>query len=167
MAKFNQGNLDVVDGKTVDGVDVSRAEDILKRSQEKLAESYLRVNQSFRQLYYDDFSTTDKTNASYTGKVDTTQYKMTPGNGGTWRSKTITLSESSTVAKIWWKSGDGFDHDIKVSFDGGSNFTTVAFSGAETNKDKEVTIANVGTSMIIEVSNGTQGYLEYYEILVK
>lgn len=167
MAKFNQGNLSLADGKTVDGADVDRLANKANVEFEQIAETYIRTNQSFSQMFYDDFINTDKTNGSYTSKVDTTAMKMTPGNAGEWRSVTWTASSAVTACKLNWKAIDSIDHDIRISADSGSNWTTISTAGAETNKDKEVVIANSGTSIILQVYNGTVGSLENYVLLVK
>jgi len=101
------------------------------------------------------------------GKVDTDNYMMTPGSGGTWRSLTWTATSTVTVCKMDWRATPGFDHDIKVSADNGANWTTVSSGGSMTNMDQEVVIPNSGTQIIVEVSGGTQGSLLDYTILTK
>ena len=140
-------------------------EDLTNR--EEIAKHYLRLNQSFVNMYFDDFVSTSKTGGSYTSKVDTNTYKMTPGNAGTWRSAMWTASQSSTVCKLVWRTEAGFDHDIKISADNGANWTTISSGGATTNLDQEVNIANAGTQIILEVSGGTQGALLDYILIVK
>jgi len=134
---------------------------------EEIAKNYLRTNQSFLNMYYDDFKTLDKTNASYQSKVDIDDYKMTPGNGGEWRSSTWTAGVSATTCKLVWRSENSFDHNIQISADNGSNWTTISSGGATTNMDQEVTITNTGTSMILRISGGTQGSLLDYMLLIK
>lgn len=139
----------------------------LLTNREEIAKDYLRLNQSFVNMYYDDFTSTSKTNASYLTKVNTNTYQMTPGNAGEWRSATWTASSTITICKLVWRSGGSFDHDIQISANGGSNWTTISSGGATTNRDQEVAIANSGTSMILRAYNGTQGYLLDYTLLVK
>ena len=134
---------------------------------EIIAEDYLRCNQSFTQMVFDEFVTLDKTNASYQDKVDIKRFKMTPGNAGSWYSKTWTIPSSVTVCKVRWRTSSDFDHDIEISADNGSNWETVSTGGAKTNMDTEITINNPGTSVILRALNGTQGSLLGYIILVK
>ena len=136
-------------------------------NREEISKDYLRLNQSFVAMFYDDFISTTYTNASYLTKVNTNTYKMTPGSAGEWRSTTWTAPSTITTCKMVWRSGGSFDHDIEISANGGSNWTTISTAGATTYKDQEVTIANSGTSMILKVSGGTQGYMLDYTLLVK
>ena len=131
------------------------------------AKNYLRTNQSFLNMYYDDFTTLDFTNASYVSKVDIDDYKMTPGNAGEWRAATWTSGVSATTCKMVWRSENSFDHDIEISADNGSNWTTISSGGATTNMDQEVTISNTGTSIILKISGGTQGSILDYILLIK
>jgi hypothetical protein len=133
----------------------------------ELSKHYLGLNQSFLSMMWDDFTTTDKTNASYITKVNIDEYIMTPGNAGEWRSITYTAGSSITVCKLVWRSGESFDHNIQISADNGSNWTTISSGGATTNLDQEVNIANSGTSIILRASGGTQGSLLDYTLLVK
>lgn len=134
---------------------------------EETAKNYLRTNQSFLNMYYDDFVTLTKTNVSYQSKVDIDDYKMTPGNGGEWRSATWTAGVSATTCKLVWRSENSFDHNIQISANNGSNWTTISSGGATTNMDQEVAIANTGTSIILRISGGTQGSLLDYTLLIK
>ncbi len=134
---------------------------------EEVSKHLLRTNQSFDQMYYDDFTSTIKTNAGMTAKVNINTYRMTPENAGTWQSKQWTANATKTVAKLIWKTDATFDHDIEVSFDNGANYTTISTAGATTNLDKEVSVANTGTQVILKASGGTVGYLEGYVLLVK
>jgi hypothetical protein len=140
-------------------------EDLTNRLE--ISKHYLRLNQSFLSMMWDDFTTTDKTNASYISKVNTDEYIMTPGNAGEWRSITYTAGSSITVCKLVWRSKDSLDHNIEISANNGSNWTTISSGGVTTNLDQEVNIANSGTQIILKVSGGTQGSLLDYTLLVK
>ena len=134
---------------------------------EETSKHYLRCNQSFDQMYYDDFSTTDKTNAGMIAKVNVNTYRMTAGNAGTWESKQWTANATKTVAKLLWRADSTFDHNIDISFDNGGNYTSISVAGATTNLDKEVSVSNTGTHVILKVSGGTLGHLIDYVLLVK
>jgi len=134
---------------------------------EEIAKNYIRTNQSFTNMVYDDFTTLDKTNSSYYSKVDIDSYTMTPGNGGEWRSIVFTSSGSITVCKMDWRQDSTFDHDIDISADNGSNWTNISTSGSQTYMDQEITISNSGTQVIIKISGGTLGNLKNYILLVK
>lgn len=149
------------------GIDITSLIAEVNLAFEETAKNFARTNQSFSQMYFDNFATTSKTNGSYTSKVDVNTFKMTPGNAGEWRSAAWTAASSVTVCKLVWQSQDNFDHDIQISADGGNNWTTISSGGATTNLDKEVNIGTSGTSIILRAYNGTQGSLNNYILLVK
>lgn len=150
---------------------IDNVEDVMFGDFEQIAQNYIRTNQSFEQMYYDDFGTIDKTDASYTSKVNTNTYKMIPGDGGEWRSKMWTAASSVTVVKMVWRQGavvGSFNHDIEVSADNGSTWTVISSAGSLTNMDKEISLTSTpGTQIIVRVGDGTTGYLERYIIIVK
>lgn len=126
----------------------------------EIAIHYIRTNQSYSSMFYDDFTSLVKTNILY-DRMDNNKIIE-------WRSNKWMSPVKVTNCKVIWHRSNDFNYNIEISADNGNNWTVIYSKSKNINNyDTDTFISNSENEMVLRIVNGDKGKLHNYTILVR